>query len=82
MFSLSDSFEGFLLQHCQKALSNKDLNELLRLCPGKELIHRLGPMAGCKDAAALARAIYKHLDPLVFPPLKILHESIQARLIE
>jgi len=51
------------LASCQEAVAQRDVEKLLRLCPGKELLYRLAPMAGCKDPASFARAVYKHLSP-------------------
>ena len=68
------------LEHCQNVLEKRNLDEILRLCPGKELLWQLVQLAGCKDSAALARAVYKHLDPLDFAPLVKLREHIYSKI--
>jgi len=68
------------LERCTQAFNNQDIDEILRLIPGKKLLAKIAPKTGCKDTAALARAAYKHLKPESFPPLRLLKEEIQSSL--
>jgi ABC-type lipoprotein export system ATPase subunit len=68
------------LQRCQQALSDKDIDRVLQLAEGKELLARLARRAGCKDTAALARAAYKHLDVNNFEKLRSLMRRVQNTL--
>jgi hypothetical protein len=68
------------LKRCQKAVDNKDINEVLKLAPGKELLELLAKYVGCADAAMVARAGIKHLDISRYPHLDALRTKILAAL--
>jgi energy-coupling factor transporter ATP-binding protein EcfA2 len=65
---------------CRSALLNRDIEQMLVFVPGKELLARLAPKIGCKDASALARGIYKHIDPAAYPALVKLRSKLLAAL--
>lgn len=68
------------LRRCQNALGERDISKVLQFVPGKELLAQLAPHAGCKDASMLSRAVYKHLNPIDFEPLKTLRDRIATVL--
>jgi ABC-type branched-subunit amino acid transport system ATPase component len=68
------------LQQCQKALQEKNIEDILRLAPGKELLPHLAPITGCKDSSALARAVYKHFTVESFEHLKTLRNKLKPLL--
>jgi hypothetical protein len=68
------------LQWCRKALQEENIENILRLTPGKELLAQLAPIAGCKDSSAFARAAYKHLTIESFDHLKTLKNKLESLL--
>jgi ABC-type branched-subunit amino acid transport system ATPase component len=65
---------------CKTALQERSVEKMLQLAPGKELLPRLAPLAGCKDSAAFARAVYKHLAVDAHQKLKDLREKLTTAL--
>ncbi len=53
-------------KNIQHILSKKNVSDALRLCPGKELLNRLAPQAGCRNSTDLARAVRKNCKPAEF----------------
>jgi hypothetical protein len=68
----------FDLEHrrVQKAIAGSNIEELLRLCPGKELLASLAHEIGCEDASAVARAARVHLKATDFEPTRKLRKAI------
>jgi enolase len=64
------------LERCNNALTNKSIDEILRLLPGKNLLNKLAPLAGCKNSLAMARAAAKHLTITDFEKLNELKTKI------
>jgi hypothetical protein len=64
------------LKRCDRAIASRNMEEALKLVPGKELLKSLAPRVGCKDDAAVARAAYKHLDVINFKNLEALRTQI------
>ncbi|WP_293702122.1 MULTISPECIES: AAA family ATPase [unclassified Sphingopyxis] len=62
------------------AVDKSDIDELLRLLPGKELLAKIAPKCGCVDANAVARAARHHLNASAFPTLTALQAAIVMRL--
>lgn len=65
---------------CREAMRARDVEKMLSLVPGKEMLAKLAPRAGCKDSSALARGVYKHIDPTEVPPLARLREQLVTAL--
>ncbi|HEX9600613.1 MAG TPA: hypothetical protein VF985_03910, partial [Mariniflexile sp.] len=57
------------LEKCQKALREKSISKILTLMPGKQLLNKLAPKAGCKSERNFANAVKKHININVFPQL-------------
>lgn len=68
------------LTRCQKAVADKDVNEVLTLAPGKELLELLAKHVGCANAAMVARAAIKHIDISRYSHLDALRTKILAAL--
>jgi len=68
------------LARCDAALNDSSISSILQMCPGKELLRKIAPLSGCKDAAMLARAVYKHVRVNEIPVLNDLATSLQSRL--
>jgi hypothetical protein len=68
------------IDRCRKALLAKDIDKVLRFVPGKELLAQLAPRIGCKDAAAVARAAYKHVGIGEIAPLRDLQAGLSESL--
>lgn len=58
------------------AIENSDIEELLKLVPGKELLARLAPQVGCVDSNAVARAARHHLKIESSPALVSLKKKL------
>jgi len=59
-----DAFESKLdeeLAEIESAIVNRDVMEALHFLPGKELLSRLAPKAGCKNGTDLVRSIKRNL---------------------
>ncbi len=63
----------------KKSILSKDVVELLKLCPGKELLASLAPMIGCVDSNNVARAARHHLDKGRFPRLVELESLLLSK---
>jgi hypothetical protein len=59
-------------------LNQCNIDRLLALVPGKELLAKLAPKVGCVDANAVARAARHHLSTEEFPMLSELASTITA----
>ena len=57
------------LSKCQKALDNKSIPEILKLIPGKQLLNKLAPKAGCRSERNFANAVKKHINIEDYPHL-------------
>ena len=66
---------------CQKLraiVGGRNIDELLMVAPGKELLGNLAGRAGCTDANGMARAVRHHLKVDNYPALAALREQIAA----
>jgi ABC-type lipoprotein export system ATPase subunit len=64
---------------CELAINNRDVDEMLRLFPGKELLKQLAPLAGFKVEKLLVSAT-RNLTPSNYPPLVKVIEVIRSKL--
>lgn len=62
----------------EECISNRDVDGLLALAPGKELLSKLAPKVGCVDGNAVARAARHHLSIESFPVLS----QLAAKIVE
>lgn len=69
------------LERCKNAYSNKSIDEVLLLMPGKELINKLAPKIGCRSERNLANAVKKHINIENYPKLATLKEKIKNLII-
>lgn len=67
-------------KRCEDALVAVDLDVLLMLTPGKELLNKLATKVGCKNALAVARAARKHIEVDSYPKLAALRQTLKQRL--
>lgn len=70
------------LGRCQRALSGVDVDELLRLAPGKELLRTLLPLTGLRTANGYARAVTEHVDIDAIDVLSALRSDLRRLLPE
>ena len=68
------------LDKCKAAYASKDINQILLLIPGKELLNKLAPKAGCRSDRNLANAVKKHININNYPKLLNLKEQIEKLL--
>lgn len=61
---------------CKKALEDGAVDEILAIIPGKGLLNKLAPMAGCRNDAAFARAATKHVTVDLIPNLVSLQTAL------
>ena len=57
-------------------INNRDINTALLLLPGKELLNRLAPKAGCRNADDLMRSLKRNFKPNEFEILSHLQKSV------
>lgn len=67
------------LYECKQALENKDLSKILKLMPGKELLNKLAPKAGCRSERNLVNAVKRHIDLNKYPELSSLRDELKAK---
>ncbi|MCA6423920.1 MAG: ATP-binding protein [Flavobacterium sp.] len=65
------------LERCKKAHTSKDMEQILLLIPGKQLLHKLAPKAGCRSDRNFANAVKKHINVQHYPKLIALKENIE-----
>lgn len=58
------------IKYIDKALSNKDIIQALKLLPGKELLNQLAPKAGCRNSTDIMRSLRRNFKPEDFTPTK------------
>jgi hypothetical protein len=58
------------------AISNRDVDEMLKLAPGKSLLKKLARLGRCSDELSFARGVFKHLKPDQFPFLDELQKTL------
>lgn len=68
------------LSICEKTLADGNIDEILKLASGKELLKKLSKKAGCGSPEDFVRAARKHLKIEDFPNLKSLRTELQNRL--
>lgn len=64
----------------EKTLLDKDVLVALKILPGKELLAKLAPMAGCKNGTDLMRSIKRNLSVKNFPEAKVLSDAIKQSI--
>lgn len=62
------------------ALAERSVDAALVLLPGKQLLSRLAPRAGCKNAIDLMRSVKRNLDPESFLPVARLSEALKKNV--
>ena len=65
------------LDRCKNAYNDKLIDEVLLLIPGKELLNKLAPKAGCRSERNLANAVKKHINIQDYPKLVNLKDRIE-----
>lgn len=66
------------LIRCQKAINDKNIAEIMTLIPGKELLNRLAPIAGCRSERNLVNAAKKHIHIQDYSELQDLKIKIES----
>jgi len=78
-----DTFESKLdeeLGNINTTISNRDIIKALHYLPGKELLNRLAPKAGCKNGTDLVRSIKRNLDVDSYEEIIKLRERLVENL--
>jgi hypothetical protein len=70
------------LSQIDKVIAERDINTALRLVPGKELLSKLAPRAGCKNGTDLMRSVKRNLNLDLFPVVKELSEVIRTSIAQ
>jgi hypothetical protein len=70
------------LSRIDKVIVERDVNNALRLMPGKELLSKLAPRAGCKNSTDLMRSVKRNPNLDSFPLVKELAEAIRASIAQ
>jgi ABC-type lipoprotein export system ATPase subunit len=68
------------LAHIDQIISSGDVIAALRLVPGKELLAKLAPRAGCKNGVDLMRSVKSNLSLEQFSVVKSLANEIRASI--
>lgn len=68
------------LKNCKKALDEKSLSKILKLIPGKQLLNKLAPKAGCRSERNLANAVKKHINITDYPELVTLKTDLIKKI--
>ncbi|TND60105.1 AAA family ATPase [Aeromonas dhakensis] len=64
----------------ESTLSSRDVSTALLLLPGKELLNKLAPKAGCRNGDDLMRSLKRNFKPSEFEILKQLQQSLLSAL--
>ncbi len=65
------------LMVCKSAVKKRDVDELLRLFPGKQLFARMARIAGCSSPIKMLNAVKKHWSPAIeYPKLTALKSQL------
>jgi ABC-type cobalamin/Fe3+-siderophores transport system ATPase subunit len=78
-----DAFETRLdaeISNINETISNKNILGALHYLPGKELLNRLAPKAGCKNGTDLVRSIKRNLNAEDYEEIIKLRESLVEKL--
>ncbi len=68
------------LSVCDSAIQKRDVDELLRIFPGKQLLSRLAKIAGCSSPAQMLNAVRKHWSLTTdLPKLTLLKNRLEVR---
>ncbi len=70
------------LAFIDEVITGRDINGALKLLPGKQLLNKLAPRAGCKNGTDLMRSIKRNLNLDSFPTIKELANSIKASIAQ
>jgi ABC-type cobalamin/Fe3+-siderophores transport system ATPase subunit len=68
------------LTKCSSAVANRDVDAMLALFPGKEMLHPLSNLAGFQSEDNYARAVYRGLEPGNYQPLVKVVEAVRQKL--
>ncbi len=66
------------LAQIDQIIESRNLNEALKYCPGKELLQKLAPKAGCRNGADLMRSLSKNFEASGFIHTNTLKEQLIA----
>jgi len=64
------------LSRIDAVVSSRDLDAALRYCPGKDLLQKLAPKAGCRNGADLMRSLSKNFKASDFSHTNALREQL------
>lgn len=64
------------LTKCQKALEERSIDQVLKLIPGKQLLNKLAPKAGCRSERNFANAVKKHISIEDYPQINDLKTEL------
>jgi ABC-type lipoprotein export system ATPase subunit len=76
-----DSLERSLqdeLANIDEAIGTKNINDALKFLPGKELLNKLAPKAGCRNGDDLMRSLRRNFNPDDFEEIKNYKDLISA----
>jgi ABC-type lipoprotein export system ATPase subunit len=59
-------------------IASRNLDDALKYCPGKELLQKLAPRAGCRNGADLMRSLRKNFEASAFTHTNALREQLVA----
>ncbi len=68
------------LEKIDKILVDRNVENALKVLPGKELLQKLAPKAGCKNGTDLMRSIKRNLTIESYPIVNALAEEIKASI--
>lgn len=66
------------LAQIDQVVQSRNLDEALKYCPGKELLQKLAPKAGCRNGADLMRSLSKNFEASSFTHTRVLKEQLIA----
>jgi hypothetical protein len=65
------------LHTIEEVIKSREISEVLRLLPAKDLLAKLAPRAGCRNGADLMRSLKRNFKPEDFPELLTLASMIE-----
>ncbi len=63
---------------CNRAIEDRNIDSLLTLFEGKEMLHSLCKMAGCEMPNGMINALAKHIELSSFPHLVSLRAKLEG----
>lgn len=70
------------LAEIDRTIQERHTNTALKLLPGKELLNKLAPRAGCKNGTDLMRSVKRNLNLEAFSVAKELADAIKASIAQ